>query len=114
MVKFRTLDSNWDFQFGRGKQDYASDSMAVSYRLKTKLLSWFRDCFFDVEAGVDWKNILGSKGTKSQADSAVRQLVVTDEGVDSLVSFDSSMSGRTYNCSIRVKTIYGETIEVEI
>lgn len=114
MTRFRTLDSDWDFNFGKGKQDYASDSLAVSYRLKTKLLSWNRDCFFDAEAGIDWKNILGNKNVKSTADYAVRNVLATDEGVDEVEYFESSMSGRVYTCTARVKTIYGETIEVTL
>lgn len=113
-MKFRTLDSNHDWNFGKGIQDYASDSLAISYSIKTKILSWYRDCFFDMETGVDWKNILGSKVSKNDADSAIKQIVSTEEGVTDIVFFESSVANRIYTCTIRLKTIYQDTIEVKI
>ena len=113
-MRFRTLDENWDWNFGKGRNDYASDSLAISYSLKTKILSWYRDCFFDMETGVDWKNILGSKVSKDEADSAIKQILSTEDGVTEIVFFESSVANRTYTCTARVKTIYQDTIEVKI
>lgn len=113
-MRFRTLDDNWDFNFGKGVQDYASESLAIAYSIKTKILSWYKDCFFDTEKGIDWKNILGSKVSKSEADSAIKKIIVTEDGVTELVLFDSEITGRTYSCTARIKTIYGDTIEVKI
>lgn len=113
-MDFRTLDENWDWNFGRGRNDYASQSLAIAYSIKTKILSWYRDCFFDVEAGIDWKNILGSKVSKGDADAAIKKIIVTEDGVDGLVYFDSEVTNRIYSCTARIKTIYGDTIEVRI
>lgn len=113
-MRFRTLDNNWDFNFGKGVQDYATESMAIAYSIKTKILSWYKDCFFDMEEGVDWKNILGSKVSKGDADSAIKKIIVTEEGVTELVYFESSLDGRNYSCTARIKTVYNETIEVKI
>ncbi len=113
-MRFRALDSNHDWLFGKGKQDYSSDALAIAYSIKTKILSWYRDCFFDMEKGVDWKNILGSKVSKDDADSAIKRIISTEEGVTELTFFESSMAGRVYTCAARLKTIYNETIEVKI
>ena len=113
-MRFRTLDENWDFNFGAGLQNYASESMAVAYNLKSQILSWYRDCFFDMETGIDWKNILGSKVSKSEADAAIRKIVAANNEVDEILFFESSLTNRVYTCTIRIKTIYGQTIEVKI
>nr|DAW57994.1 MAG TPA: hypothetical protein [Caudoviricetes sp.] len=113
-MKFRTLDDNWDWNIGKGRQDFSSDSLAVAYSIKTKILSWYRDCFFDMETGIDWKNILGSKVSKSDADAAIRKIITTEENVSDLLFFESTMVGRNYNCSARIKTVFGDTIEVKI
>lgn len=113
-MRFRTLDENWDWRMGRGLQDYASGSLSVAYNLKTQILSWYRDCFFDMEVGIDWKNILGSKTSKPDADSAIRKIISSDKDVDELVFFESSVTDRKYTCTARVKTVYGDTIEVRI
>ena len=111
---FRTLDSNWDWKFGRGKSDFAQDALAVAYDLKTKILSWYGDCFFDAAAGVDWENILGSKDKKQQLDISIKNIIVSNDDVDEIVLFDSEITNREYHCRARVKTIYNETIEVKI
>lgn len=111
---FRTLDENWDWQFGRGRNDYASDSLYVAFDLKTKILSWINDCFFSMSSGINWKKYLGGKIQKSEIDSAVKDQIIFTEQVAEIVYFESSVANRTYTCTARVKTIYGDTIEVKI
>ena len=113
-MRFRVLDSNWDWCRGRVQNDYASGSLAVSYDLKTKILSWLNDCFFDMSAGLDWQKYLGGKIQKSEIDTAIKNTIVSNEEVAEIVYFDSSVSNRKYGCTARIKTIYGDTIEVKI
>ena len=113
-MKTRIVDKNWDFVFGRGNQDYANEALSVAYSVKMKVLSWLGDCFFDSTAGIDWKNILGSKNTKEKADNSIRDIVLGDDEITELVYFDSEVVDRKYICTIRFKTVYGETIEVKI
>lgn len=111
---FRTLDENWDWRFGRGKSDYASDSLSVAFDLKTKVLSWLNDCFFSMESGIDWKKYLGGKVQKTDIDNAIKNQIIFTEQVAEIVFFESSVYNRKYTCTARVKTIYGDTIEVKI
>lgn len=113
-MRFRTFDGNSDWRFGRGQNDYATDSNAIAYDLKSKILSWYGDCFFAMEEGLDWKNILGSKNGKEALDKGIKQIIALEEGVIELTYFDSSLVGRDYHCTARVKTEYNETIEVKI
>lgn len=113
-MKTRTVDDNWDFNFGRGLQDYADESLGVAYTVKMKILSWYKDCFFAMEDGIDWKNILGSKTSKEQADTAIKDIIQSEPEVTDLTFFESSVRDRVYTANIRFKTIYGETIEVKI
>lgn len=111
---FRTLDSNWDWNFGRGLSDYSEETMAIAYDVKSKILSWYGDCFFDADAGIDWKNILGTKDQKEVLDLNVKRIVSDEEGITEITFFDSAIENRKYTCTIRFKTIYNETIEVKI
>lgn len=113
-MRFRVLDENHDWCIGRGQNDYASGSLAVSYDLKTKILSWLNDCFFDMDSGLNWQKFLGGKFQKAEIDSAIKNTIISDEEVAEIVYFDSSIANRNYTCSARVKTIYGDTIEVKI
>lgn len=60
---FRNLTIDGDWTFGAGKQNYAKDDQAIALNLKTRLLSWRQDCFFDMDAGVPWFNLLGQKSS---------------------------------------------------
>lgn len=113
-MKTRTVDSNWDWRFGKGLNDYAHGSLNVAYAVKMKILSWYKDCFFAMEDGVDWKNILGNKNSKEEADISIKDIVQTEPEITELVYFDSTVEDRKYSCTIKFKTVYGETIEVNI
>lgn len=113
-MKVRTLDSNWDFNFGRSMSDYASGSLATAYDVKQKLLCWYNDCFFDMLEGIDYKNLLGQKGSKATIDAAVQKVIAVQPDIVELVYFESSVDNRKYTATIRFKTTYNETIEVRI
>lgn len=113
-MKTRTVDNNWDFRFGKGLNDYAQESLNVAYAVKMKILSWYKDCFFDMNAGVDWKNILGSKVSKEEADTSIKEIIQGEPEITEMIYFDSSVVDRVYSATIRFKTVYNETIEVRI
>ena len=113
-MRTRTVDSNWDWKFGRGKNDYADDALGGAYTVKMKILSWFKDCFFAMEDGIDWKNILGNKLSKDEADRSIKEIIQTEPEITELVYFDSSVTDRIYSATVRFKTVYNETIEVRI
>jgi len=113
-MKTRATDSNWDWRFGKSLQCYADEALGVAYTVKMKILSWYKDCFFAMDSGIDWKNILGSKITKEQADVSIKEIIQTEPEIIELTFFDSEVVDRVYTATIRFKTIYGETIEVKI
>lgn len=57
----RALDTDGDWTFGKGRNNYLSGIDAVSQNITTRLKSFLGDCFFDLSAGIDWFNLLGSK-----------------------------------------------------
>lgn len=113
-MRVRALDENWDWKFGQSKQCYATESLGTAYDVKQKILCWFNDCFFDMQTGIDYKNLLGSKGGKEQLDNSVKKIIVTNPDIIEMTYFESSVTERNYTATIRFKTIYGETIEVRI
>jgi len=61
---FRNIDENGDWDFGKGIQDFTSGNKAIGLNIKTRIQSWVGDCFFDMNAGIDWLNRLGSKNQR--------------------------------------------------
>jgi hypothetical protein len=58
---FRGSTKTDDWVFGRGKQDYLRDNNAIMRNIKTKLLTFYSECFFDTTVGVPWFSVLGQK-----------------------------------------------------
>jgi hypothetical protein len=61
MTRVRALDSDHDWQFGKGQNDYKRNNAAVIQNIDTGLNQFLGDCFFDTKAGLDWFNMLGGK-----------------------------------------------------
>lgn len=107
----RNIDANNDWTFGKGKQNYAQEDNAIATNLKTRLQSFLNDCFFDMEAGLDWFNILGKDREKLL--SEVKKCIVTSYGIYRLndvdVYFDREK--REITITYNVDTIYSPNLE---
>ena len=111
MALIRRLDSNDDWCFGRGKSDYASGRDCVALNLKTRLREWKYNCFFNLEAGIDYKRRLGDKNQKDILDSEIKFVSANTDEVVAIGEINSSLdtSSRAYTASLEVQDIYGGT-----
>ena len=87
----RKNDENNEWIFGRGRNDYIKNEDALKQNLKTRILSWKNDCFFDLQAGVDWNNYLDI-GTKFFLDQNVKQVILQTPDVIKINSYESVLS----------------------
>ncbi|WP_299074728.1 hypothetical protein [uncultured Paraglaciecola sp.] len=111
---FRNLDSDGDWTFGIGKGNYVADNTAIGLNIKTRILSWVNDCFFDLDAGIDWINRLGRKDTRAILEADLRRIILQSEGVTGIVSFDSTLTGRNFTANYSVNTIYSKEYQDSI
>lgn len=113
-MRVRAVDKNHDWTFGRGLQDYKIDDRAVAQNVKTRLLSFYRDCFFDLNAGIDWFNLLG-RGTENLLTLAIKQCIVNTDGVVGLnsVNIDFDRMSRHITLSYDIKTIFSKSFVSE-
>ena len=109
MTKFRTLDANGDFTFGKGLNNYSRDNNAVKLDVKTRLGSWLGDCFFDTGAGVDWWNRLGSKGQRLLLEQDLRRVILQTDGVTEILEFAVTLVDRKFSASYTVNSIYSKS-----
>lgn len=105
---FRNLDASGDWSFGNGKQDYVDKNRAIGLNIKTRLLSWVGDCFFDQKAGIDWVNRLGSKNQRTLLELDLRRMILQTDGVTGLVSFDTVLVRRAFTANYTVITKYSQ------
>ena len=117
-MKIRAIDTNSDWMFGKGIQSYALDNNAIGENIKTRIMCFYKDCWFDQNSGIDWFRLLGSKGTQGEIELTIRGIILQSYGVvriDSL-SVSSDSIERSLSVQYVIDTIYSQnysnTVEV--
>ena len=115
----RAVNENNDWTFGKGKSDYKNNLLALIQNVKTRLQEWKGDCFFDNEAGIDWKNRLAKRSQVAPLRDEIRTVILKSDGVVEVINLDLNFNSSSRNLTLNysLKTIYSaeavsETIEV--
>ena len=66
----RILTGDGDWTFGHGLSDIAIDLDAIALNITAKLREWKGNCFFNLDAGIDWRLRLD----KNQQDSLISDM----------------------------------------
>lgn len=98
----RALDSDHDWLFGKGRNDYKSGIAATVQNIDTRLLSFLGDCFFDVVAGIDWFNLEGAKDQEALK-LAVSAVILNTPNVLKILSLVASLDHETRDFTITYK-----------
>ena len=103
----RAIDSNGDWLFGKGINDYRTDNDAITQSIGTRLRSLLGNCFFDLGAGIDWFNLLGSKNQPG-LNLAISSTILNTEGVTGLLQLSSNLDfvDRSFSVTYKVQTVY--------
>ncbi len=102
----REIDTAGDWLFGKGRNDYLSGNDAVAQDIACRLRSFLGDCFFDINAGVDWFNLLGSKNELGLV-LAIKAVICNTPYVSRLVDLTTSLSPeRNLTLSYSVFTVF--------
>lgn len=106
----RALDSNHDWTYGRGVNNYLFGKNAVIQSINTRLNSFLGDCFFSTTSGIDWFNLLGSK-SQVAIDLAVKATILNTQFVIEILEATSSLdtTTRTLDLSYKVRIAVSTT-----
>lgn len=105
----RSVDINNDWVFGNSLLNYKIELDEVKQNIITSLKSWVGDCFFDLEAGVDWYNYLGSYGQEENLKNNIIEVVNNVEGVITVENYDAYLTDeRKLVINLVISTIYGQ------
>lgn len=116
-LKFRKLDKNWDWSFGKGFQDYGDNKISAMQNIKSRLLSTKYDCYFDLASGIDWFNILSQRGqyAKDVVEINIRlcilQSLYVTEITDLSITYNTD---RSISAQYTVNTIFGEISDITL
>lgn len=116
-MKYRKLDENGDYSFGRGNQNFLIDSpQAVAQAIKTSLALYQGEWFIDTSAGMPWLTQVVGFNTQSVYDDLIKSKVQRVPGVTSIDSYNSTLdrSSRGLTVSMIVTTEFsGKQVVVE-
>lgn len=105
-MRVRAIDSDGDWQFGKGRNDYKQNTQAIVQIIGTRLNSYLGDCFFATGDGIDWFNLLGGKETLA-LELALAATILNTEGVTGLLQLSVTLdSSRRVFVTYEVNTIY--------
>lgn len=111
-IKFRNLDVDGDWCFGKGLQDYADNIQSTMLNIKTRLQSFKYDCFFDLDAGIDWLGILGRRGGDiiDLIELQIRCCILDSLYVTGISDFDIIYNERNRSLTINyvIDTMFGQ------
>lgn len=105
----RGIDAEGNWLFGKGANDYLQANAAIGQNIKTRLQSFLGDCFFAINEGLDWFNILGSKN-QIGLELAIRAVILNTPLVTAIRSLTVLVeSNRNARFTYSVDTIYTQT-----
>lgn len=112
---FRQLTSGGDWTFGKGKSNYAQNADAIALNIRTSLLSWVGDCFFNLPFGIDWTRLLDT-GQQNNLQIALQTLILKSYGVVSVssVSANFNPTTRALNVAYSVTTVYSQNYQAQV
>ncbi len=106
----RAIDTQNDWTYGRGFQDYKSGNIAVAQNIKTRLQSFLNDCFFAKSVGIDWFNLLGGK-SQLALQLAISSTIANTNFVSKVLQLSIELdSSRELLVQYSVTTSFGATI----
>lgn len=105
-MSFRNLNTNGDWVFGAGRNDYVTENQEIGLNIKTRVLSFLGDCFFSINEGIDWFNLLDYR-YQEKLELKVQEVIKNTPGVVSINSIDILLgANRKITIQYDVKTIY--------
>jgi hypothetical protein len=110
-MKYRTLDSNGDYTFGKNR--FEKKREAVAQAIKTRMYLLLGEWWENTDDGLPlFEQILGVFADDERlraVDLIISERIAGTTGVTRLIGYESSFENRVYSATCVVDTIFGET-----
>lgn len=77
----RKLDASGDWTFGNNRNDIIDGDDKIAQNVVTRLKSFKNDWFLDIDANIDWLNILGSRNNEKTITREIFRVAQETDGV---------------------------------
>lgn len=110
-MRIRATDSEGDWVFGQGRNSYFGGAAEIIEDINTALQLFMGEAFWQMDAGVDWWNLIGGKQPQAQQNIILqcRQVISSRWGVTKINSVEATFTEYRRSLSIvySIETIYG-------
>lgn len=110
----RALDGNHDATFGQGIQNFLSGQNAVAENIETNLYCFLRDCYFDIQKGIDWLRFFSVPTNRQEITLSVKGVILLCFGVTSINSLEVSVVNRKIFISANINTIFTSNFQYNL
>jgi len=110
-MRVSRLTADGDWVFGKGKASYKTQSQAVLQNIGTRLKSFIDDWFLDIEHGIDWITLFGSKGNKERIEREIEKTILQTDGVVAIINFTTTITDRNLSVSVKFIDVYSSIID---
>lgn len=107
---YRKLDTNGDYTFGRGNNNFHKNTpAAVAQAVQTRLGLAQGEWFLDTSVGTPYKSQILGAGTVGKYDAAIRSVILDTPGVTGIASYSSGVDPNTRKATVTcmINTVYG-------
>lgn len=95
-----------DATFGQGRENFLSGQNAIAENIQTRLYAFLRDCFFDIQAGIDWIRFFSVPTSSQEIQLSCRGIVLQSFGVVKVNNIFISTVNRKIFISLNINTIF--------
>jgi hypothetical protein len=107
-MRVRAQTASGDMTFGQGSANFLVNSPEmVAQLIKTRLGMNLGEWFLDVTDGTPWLTQVLGAHTQDTRDQAVRSRILGTPGVVKIVSYSSTVVGRSFSILASVMTQFG-------
>lgn len=111
-MRVRALDSNGDWTFGSGQNDYLSGTSAVIQAIQTRLLMFLGDCFFATNQGIDWFTFLGGSKNQLALELAINAVILNTQSDEQNVISSVTTLSVAFNSQTRAFTVSYSAVSI--
>lgn len=111
-MRYREMSAAGDYQFGTNTPFLANVPQAVAQAVQTRMRLLAGEWFLDTSIGLNTDLILGVR-TQNTRDIEIKRQILETQGVNELLSYTSTVDGRSLIVTALLDTIYGQTTVTE-
>lgn len=102
MSVIQVINNNWNFN------DVIEDKSEVVQNVNTRLSEFKQDCFFDLDAGIDWINYIGSDETAiNTIQPEILRIINNTRDVISVENIDIKFDNNNLTIKYSILTRFG-------